>query len=154
MATLKHTIYIMVTGYPELFPHRVAALDHLFCVIGNGYDWKKGQLVYYKREKVRKYAPQLPSIFEEFITNDKLPPEISNLPIVQNILKKHEQALETVKNAKKIATPFYYAGVPKDYKFYPWDKDYSTIFNLPEDITPDWLEGVNETKKLLKKYGK
>ena len=39
------TIQEMYNEYPTLFVDRVDALNHLFCTIGNGYDWKNGELV-------------------------------------------------------------------------------------------------------------
>lgn len=35
----------MADFYPELFPTRKHALNHLFCVLGNGYDWINGELI-------------------------------------------------------------------------------------------------------------
>ena len=39
------TIQDCFDNYPGLFKERVDVLNHLFCVIGNGYDWKNGELV-------------------------------------------------------------------------------------------------------------
>ena len=35
----------MADFYPELFPTRKHALNHLFCVLVNGYDWINGELI-------------------------------------------------------------------------------------------------------------
>ena len=44
----ERTLQKMYDEYPQLFPTRQQALDQLFCVIGNGYEWKKGELVNHK----------------------------------------------------------------------------------------------------------
>ena len=41
------TIQHMYDNYPCLFKERADCLDHLFCGIGNGYDWVNGELVCY-----------------------------------------------------------------------------------------------------------
>ncbi len=41
----EETLQFMMDFYPELFPSRKHCLNHLFCSIGNGYDWRKGELV-------------------------------------------------------------------------------------------------------------
>ena len=35
----------MMLAYPSLFPIRIHALHHLYCVLGNGYDWQGGILI-------------------------------------------------------------------------------------------------------------
>ena len=41
----EDTLQYMADFYSELFPTRKHALNHLFCVIGNGYKWIDGELV-------------------------------------------------------------------------------------------------------------
>lgn len=41
----EETLQFMMDFYPELFPSRKHCPNHLFCSIGNGYDWRKGELV-------------------------------------------------------------------------------------------------------------
>ncbi len=41
----EETLQFMMDFYPELFPSRKHCLNHLFCSIGNGYDWRKDELV-------------------------------------------------------------------------------------------------------------
>lgn len=43
--TLKNTVRNMILAYPALFRNALEAYNHLFCVIGTGYEWKNGQLV-------------------------------------------------------------------------------------------------------------
>lgn len=39
------TIQEMFDSDPELFKERADCLDHLFCTIGNGYEWVNGELI-------------------------------------------------------------------------------------------------------------
>lgn len=39
------TMQAMFNDYPDLFQSRTDCLNHLFCVIGNGYEWRNGELV-------------------------------------------------------------------------------------------------------------
>jgi len=42
---LEEQIQEMFDKYPKLFQTRWDCLNQLFCVIGNGYDWVKGELI-------------------------------------------------------------------------------------------------------------
>lgn len=41
----------MFDNNPTIFKERTDCLNHLFCVIGNGYFWKNGELVEESYEK-------------------------------------------------------------------------------------------------------
>ena len=43
--TVETTLQNMFDEYPNLFSTRADCLDHLFCTIGDGYEWVHGQLV-------------------------------------------------------------------------------------------------------------
>jgi hypothetical protein len=43
--TLKNNIRESLLYYPSLFANSLEVMNHLFCVIGNGYEWKDGELV-------------------------------------------------------------------------------------------------------------
>jgi hypothetical protein len=42
---LEEQIYYSCAAYSMIHPNRAAVLNHLFCVIGNGYEWENGELV-------------------------------------------------------------------------------------------------------------
>ena len=65
------TIQEMYNEYPTLFIDRVDALNHLFCTIGNGYDWKNGELVssgysYPKKKDIEKNIGTNSDVRREF----------------------------------------------------------------------------------------
>lgn len=41
----RNTLYVNLAAYSSIHPNRAAALNHFFCVIGNGYEWTNGELV-------------------------------------------------------------------------------------------------------------
>ena len=43
--TVKDNLKILLLNYPELFPNAFSVYHHWFCVNGNGYEWKNGELV-------------------------------------------------------------------------------------------------------------
>ena len=43
--TVETTLQKMFDRYPLMYSTREECFDHLFCTIGNGYEWKWGQLV-------------------------------------------------------------------------------------------------------------
>jgi len=43
--SLRDTVRYCLLWYPSIFKNALDVYNHLFCVIGNGYDWKDGCLV-------------------------------------------------------------------------------------------------------------
>lgn len=41
----EQTLQCMLDFSGDLYPTRKHCLNHLFCTIGNGYEWKNGELV-------------------------------------------------------------------------------------------------------------
>ena len=39
------------------------------------------------------------------------------------------------------------------HKWYPLSEDYSLIYNVPNDVTPEWKALVEECKELLRRDG-
>ena len=56
---LEETIQKMYDFYPSLFTERWQCLNHLFCVIGNGYRWENGELIGDPYKSEEGYALQL-----------------------------------------------------------------------------------------------
>ena len=50
----EHTLQFMMDFYAELFPTRKHCLNHLFCTIGNGYEWENGELVDHDHDELLK----------------------------------------------------------------------------------------------------
>ncbi len=126
----EDTIQYMYDFFPDLFYNRQKCLDHLFCVIGNGYEWVNGELISWQEGFLNRW--QLVKSIE------KAQPNYSCK--VNEQLKETEIKVLKIRGAsdKVIGT-----------KWYPISS-HSAINNIPEDITKDWLAGVNECKELLR----
>lgn len=132
-------LQFMMDFYPDLFPTRKHCLDHLFCVIGNGYQWIDGELVdnddeYHKRYQIVEHIKRAKGKNEDFFYKcmDK---ELK----LKSILKE---------NYKE-----YFGDTKYNFSWYPLSKKYSYLYNYPEDIKPDWLAVLNECKQLLETDG-
>ena len=126
----EDTLQYMADFYPELFPTRKHALNQLFCVIGNGYDWVNGELVdddnrYVKRYKLIKPIEKAEFRNEEFWVN-----------MNATYRKLHEYTNHII--------PFEYS-----FRWCPLFKSYSYLFNYPDDIKDDWRALLEECKQLL-----
>lgn len=128
--TVETTIQWMFDNYPDLFPDRQKCYDHLFCTIGNGYEWRRGQLVRYDEEDNPKAEEQ-----------DYLSYPPMAVQSEENV-RKYMERMELFKDG----------GLPKSPRWYPLC-EYSKINNVPEDVKPDWKAAVEECKEMLMKDG-
>ena len=154
----ERTLQKMYDEYPHLFPCRQQALDHLFCVIGNGYEWKKGELVY--RKELYYYDRELDERVEIPFENDNEPDIISKAPMTDEEYEiEHQEWIEeTVElkcrlNKRITREEALKVTLENCHKWYPISKNHSYICNLPDDITPEWKALAEECKEMLKKDG-
>ena len=164
--TLELTIQDMFDRYPGLFKDRSDCLNQLFCVIGNGYEWRNGELycighdeddnsareqellshlvngkayqhnklslraeaMYYAEFRRSKYQNDCPDEIQKEL--DKADTKyFSSLP--DNVYHKHPRAQRWY---------FYLAG---------YCTDFAKLFNYPQNIKQDWLDGIQECKMML-----
>lgn len=130
----EDTLQFMSDFYSEIFPTRKHALDHLFCTIGNGYEWVNGELVDSEDEYEKRYKLRNPIQKAEFKNEQQWYQQY-------NLYKKLYQGQED-----KI--PFEY-----QFKWYSLSKEYSYLYNYPDDIKPDWKALLEECKQMLIKDG-
>lgn len=128
--TAENTLQWMMDFDSDLFPTRQSCLDHLFCVIGNGYKWVNGELV----------------------SEDHLSERYVMMEQIVHAKSLYDETYEKRRNleldlAKKI--PGYQPNPKYIHHWYPLSKDYSFLYNYPPDIKPDWMNILNECKELL-----
>lgn len=126
----EDTLQYMADFYPKLFPTRKHALDQLFCVVGNGYDWVNGELVDDDNKYEKRYKLIKPIEKAEF----------RNEEYWLNMNKFCRELYENTNNR----IPYEY-----DFEWYPLSKTYSYLFNYPDDIKDDWRALLEECKQLL-----
>jgi hypothetical protein len=139
----------MVKEYPGLFPNRVRALEHLFCVYGNGYEWKNGELVGTEMrisKKARERHEELTRAIEETVSLlEKLGGHEEHCALYRLEKKAEKWAFD---NADLIASSPV-TEVHPTYKFFLMCEEYSALLNIPDDVKPDWLEAAKETASLI-----
>lgn len=126
----EDTLQYMADFYSELFPTRKHALNQLFCVIGNGFDWIDGELVDDDSKYEKRYKLREPIKKAEFINEENW---YQQNKFYRDLYEGEE---------KKI--PWKY-----DFEWYPLCTRFSKLYNYPDDIKPDWKELLEECKALL-----
>lgn len=126
----EEELQFMSDFYPDIFPTRKHCLNQLFCVIGNGYEWVNGELVYKDGKYKNRYA------LKESIKKAEFRNE-THWTRMHNFYKDLYE-----EDGKKI--PYNY-----DFEWYPLCKRFSALFTYPENITDDWKELLEECKQML-----
>lgn len=104
--------------------NRLTVDDHLFAVIGNGYEWKDGEIVYYVSDEYKNQLDSKPKSKETMKTHyDKL-------------YKKYEHKYNDY-NPPTGTIYDKFGG----FQIYPIC-EYSLMYETPEDVKPDWKEAI------------
>ena len=122
----EDTLQFMMDFQSDLFYSRQKCLDHLFCTIGNGYDWVDGELIENSRDtKVL----------------------LSRWQLVKPI--EHAEPTENVVEIGRIQEDGWKRRGIEAPKWYPLSKKYSYLYNYPNDIKSDWKKLLEECKQML-----
>ena len=157
MASLKDTIKHGLIFYQSIFPTKGVILDHLFFTIGNGYEWKGGELVgiyegataetqlhnlkRYLDKKNKYYKKQHDARMKDFaVFNMK---SFDYKPIIVPV--------DLEERMEDLSLPLGIYGEKRN--IYPMSKEYSRIFTVPDDVKPDWLEGAFDAIKVAESIG-
>ncbi len=127
----EDTLQFMADFYPSIFPTRKHCLNHLFCTIGNGYRWVKGELVEDDDKKYNRYRLVKPVRKAEF--EDE-----------RDWWVRYRFELEMHEETGKRINPDY---------FFEWSqpsREYSYIYHFPKNIRPDWKALLEECRQMLK----
>lgn len=133
---LNTEIKRMMEEYPMLFGTRIAALHHLFCVLGNGYHWEEnGILVYSPRLRETPKQKEARRKESERSYNET---RKRFLELGVKIPTYKQSQKENLEEAKQPITRCYPFEFP--------DK-FGHVNNIPNNIPSDWLAGIRETMK-------
>ena len=130
----EDTLQFMADFYPSIFPTRKHCLNHLFCTIGNGYRWVKGELVEDDDKKYNRYRLAKPVRKAEF--EDE-----------RDWWVRYRFEQEMHEETGKRINPDY---------FFEWSqpsREYSYIYHFPKNIRPDWKALLEECRQMLKEDG-
>ena len=123
----EDTLQFMMDFNGNLFWSRQQCLNHLFCTIGNGYEWENGELV------EKDYDT------EQMLSRWQLIKPVEFAEPRQLAVELHEirEGMQRRREFKEIP------------KWYPLSKEYSYLYNYPDDIKSDWLALIEECKQML-----
>ena len=135
---------------------------HFFLTCGNAYEWSNGELVYvYGDNKVPTIEEDIEKeLLDEYKLNlfssainsyigcyGENSPECKNQ--MEKFLKRYNENIQTILHAEDIINHNIVINEDKrDFNFYSLTTD-SAIMNIPDDIKPDWLEGIKELMDYL-----
>ena len=147
--TLDDSVRKSIFEYPSLFKDmdyaksRIKVLDHLFLVIGNGYEWYDGYLAASVCKKKGRGFKKPENYGKEKFT--KKLDEAYFKTTTYRMFDHHPEILKLIKenptfgDLGKIEDRSLYLPTP-----YPVC-EYSAIVTAPANIRPDWLAGAIET---------
>ena len=152
---LKTLCKHLIMQNPCIFPNALSVYDHLFYVIGNGYHWKDGILQSDEEFKEKSEEECIQEMID-FHTNivketskewDDIDPEIAKRAKgrLQNTIEKETYIIKHAEELSEDFTP------TERFTFYPISEKYSACTTIPNDIKPDWLEGINKINEIREK---
>ena len=161
---LKTYVKHCIMQYPLIYRNALDVYNHLFYVIGNGYEWKNGVL-HACGFKTKPKLECIKAVITEHLNDakrreldlsDKIYTSKLSKQVIEEFaimrykgeLKRALSEIEIVENAKKLAEDF---TPQKDFIFHPICQ-YSKCMNIPDDIQPDWLEGINMLNEFRKQH--
>lgn len=159
---LKDTMLKHTRLCPLNTKNKLDIYNHFFLRIGNGYEWNDGELVdVYGNNKILTIEEAIENelldefnltLFNRSINRNIRIYDISNAECKNKIrerLKRYYKNIQTILHAEDIINHEIDINEDKrDFDFYPLTTD-SAIMNIPDDIKPDWLEGIKELMNYL-----
>lgn len=122
----EDTLQFMMDFQGSIFHSRQKCLEHLFCTIGNGYDWVDGELIENSRDtKVL----------------------LSRWQLIEPI--ECAEPTETVAECGRIRENTWNRRNIEVPKWCSLSKKYSYLYNYPDNIKPDWKALLDECKQML-----
>lgn len=127
--------------WPELFYSRENLLDYLLGVVGNGYEWENGELTNHGGdERLNRYT------FKYHI--EKAVPSLLSIHLHEDKMTMYNRHIEILKAKGKEPNPDYLPRYGRSLA-----KGFSLLYEVPDDIKPDYLALVEEYKGYLKAHG-
>jgi len=177
MATVKDTLWKCLLNFPTIFPNALAVYDHWFCVCGNGYEWKDGELVH------PKYCDSdLGKLHNANTTNEAILNHLeyylikdwdkgginknflhcyidSEDEIAKYVRKENERVITYIKMIIDSENRMIDFSIPVDpllgdrnkFKFYPLC-EYASLYTFPDNVTSDWLRALKQMVDLIEEH--
>ncbi len=152
MASIRDTVYEMMTTYPSLFKTKSDCFHHLFFVNGNGCDWVDGEIVYWvpEGERIEPHVEDEDKTIRESSGFEKNP-DINDKRYNYIRLRTRQTnaaLLFTLDNFDLIMETEL---VSFSY-IYPYSPGYNLLTEMPDDVKPDWREAIADCLFALTPY--
>ena len=143
MPSVRDTVKSAIWQYPSLFHNRTEVLHHLFCVLGNGFDWEDGELV----DRWQDERPD--DLYERINRVDEGEAELreSRPEIAESFEEERKERLAEADYARANIEILTDLTAPLGREPYPPLGYHGTANGyaaLPEDAKPDWAEAYYE----------
>lgn len=161
--SLDEHVEIALFAYPTIYRSRRDVIEHLYCVIGNGYEWAHGKLstrgrpeAAWKQATVRvrsgeRMTPELRKklVREHYESFCDDPASSFNWGPMEDATPEFRATLRATLIERVVAK----CDQPKerDPRFsviYPLCS-YSRMRNVPDDVRQDWLDGAYEAVEMV-----
>lgn len=142
--TLDAQVALIRNRYPTICPNRKRALDQLYCVIGNGYEWKNGRITpNWPYPNDEDFAAE-EAAWEARWMQEQVSNAIRIYPDDPAAQEEHvKRYMEIITNKAPDLKLLAYN------KFYPLSTNYSELCNVPDDVQDDYLLGAVEVCRLI-----
>ena len=147
------TMQAMYDHFPALFIEKADCYNQLFCVLGNGYEWFNGELVGDDVDEDTLLQSRL--VEGKAFQHNKL----SIRGQFKYYLEKGGREVSDTK-LEKFPNNVYHSKPRKErwYFYYPdgtvhYFKEYVPLFNVPDDVKPDWAAAIEECKQMMREDG-
>lgn len=136
---------VSMARFPSLYVDEADLLNQTFFVIGNGLEWKNGQLtdgcdVYYTSKTIKQLAEDSYVEHCNFLRSIKAPRSIypSRDPEVTRARELQKRKMYVVEG---FADDCYQLNAEGELirHIYPMHHEYSRIMRIPDDVQTDWL---------------
>lgn len=175
---VRDTVRRMLLLYPGVTLNALDAYDHMFCVIGNGYEWKDGELVELSEDSNK--VPTLKEAIDK-VLKFRLVDNTTVCGLQTAIFALHTDDMEQIKQDLIKYNKRMYDALNEDISlimrvderledlephtvgrylevrhFYEFNfyglSEYSKLCCLPDDIKPDWLEAAEYMLDFIKTH--
>lgn len=128
--------------FPNLYHSRATVLHHMFYLIGNGYEWQDGELVYPYAD-ARKDEDAYSTFRHESSLRGNNDPILSE--VYERSRRQWNTEVDEIRNRiDELVTDMTF---PPEH-LYP-KSEYAYAYNLPDDIKPDWAEAAAEIAAII-----
>lgn len=144
MSTTENFVRTRILAYPLIYTSRTEVLHHVFCVIGNGYEWsEEGTVVSTDERSPWNKEEELIRIEKDLETYEPFIQEFLRPGMVERYLTE----LETVNNVEELIHVR-----PAITDIYP-QSDYALLMNVPDNAQAEWKSLADEAKSLAVEAG-